>query len=131
MSGVGVFGGTFDPIHHGHLRSALELQQALALAEVRFVPCRRPPHRTLPVASPEARAEMVERAIAMLERVEENIASAALYAALHGALAAVPAAIATTVATKDWPGATRKVAVTGISRLIPRLAINWPPTTIW
>lgn len=67
MSGVGVFGGTFDPIHHGHLRPALELKQALGLDEVRFVPCRQPPHRAAPVASPEARAEMVERAIEGVE----------------------------------------------------------------
>lgn len=67
MSGVGVFGGTFDPIHNGHLRSALELQQALALDEVRFVPCRQPPHRMAPVAGSEARAEMVERAITGVE----------------------------------------------------------------
>ncbi len=64
MSGVGVFGGTFDPIHHGHLRPALELRQALDLDEVRFVPCRQPPHRAAPVASPQARAEMAELAIA-------------------------------------------------------------------
>jgi len=64
MSGIGVFGGTFDPIHMGHLRSALELKQALALEEVRFVPCRQPPHRALPAVGPEVRAEMVARAIA-------------------------------------------------------------------
>lgn len=64
MNGVGVFGGTFDPVHFGHLRPALELKQALVLDEVRFVPCRTPPHRTPPSATPEVRAEMVARAIA-------------------------------------------------------------------
>ena len=67
MSGVGVFGGTFDPIHFGHLRPALELQQALGLDEVRFVPCRQPPHRAPPVAGAEARAEMTALAIAGIE----------------------------------------------------------------
>src|SRR5699024_4563080 len=64
VSRVGVFGGTFDPIHFGHLRPALELRDVLALDEVLFVPTRTPPHRGAPVASPAARLGMVERAIA-------------------------------------------------------------------
>lgn len=45
---LGLFGGTFDPVHYGHLRPALEAQQALGLASVRLLPCRLPPHRDRP-----------------------------------------------------------------------------------
>lgn len=65
MSGpVGIFGGTFDPVHFGHLRSAFELLQALRLGEVRFVPCGNPPHRAAPVADASLRVEMIRCATA-------------------------------------------------------------------
>jgi nicotinate-nucleotide adenylyltransferase len=60
---VGILGGTFDPVHFGHLRMALELYQALDLAEVRLIPCYQPVHRKQPVASPEQRLAMVKQAI--------------------------------------------------------------------
>jgi nicotinate-nucleotide adenylyltransferase len=59
-----MLGGTFDPIHAGHLRSAVELREALALDELRFVPCHVPPHRHAPVASAAQRLRMLELAIA-------------------------------------------------------------------
>jgi len=59
MSSMGVFGGTFDPIHYGHLRTAFEMLQALRFDEVRFMPCGNPPHRGTPHADAELRLEMV------------------------------------------------------------------------
>lgn len=61
---IGIFGGTFDPIHCGHLRVGLELMQALDLAEVRWVPVGNPGHRQPPQASAALRLEMVRAAIA-------------------------------------------------------------------
>ncbi|HKK22597.1 MAG TPA: nicotinate-nucleotide adenylyltransferase [Pseudohaliea sp.] len=61
---VGLLGGTFDPVHLGHLRCALELLQGLALAELRLVPGRIPPHRPPPRASAAQRLALVERAVA-------------------------------------------------------------------
>ena len=61
---IGVLGGTFDPIHYAHLRLAEELVERLALAEVRFVPARVPPHRDAPNVTPAHRLEMVRLALA-------------------------------------------------------------------
>lgn len=63
MTAIGIFGGTFDPIHVGHLRTATELLEQLGLAEVRFVPCRMPPHDKSPTASAEVRLCMLHAAL--------------------------------------------------------------------
>jgi len=55
---LAILGGTFDPIHYGHLRLAADVRAALGLAEVRLVPAGVPPHRPPPVASAEDRFAM-------------------------------------------------------------------------
>lgn len=60
---IGVLGGTFDPIHLGHLRLGLELLEQASLAEVRFVPGAVPPHRDTPALSAERRLELVRMAV--------------------------------------------------------------------
>jgi len=62
-SPVGILGGTFDPVHFGHLRLAQELAEGLALGEVRIIPAGLPPHRAQPFASPQQRLEMVRLGI--------------------------------------------------------------------
>ena len=62
MSPIGIFGGTFDPIHYGHLRSAFEMMQVLRLSEVRFFPSGDPPHRGSTYATAQLRLEMVRAA---------------------------------------------------------------------
>jgi nicotinate-nucleotide adenylyltransferase len=64
MSSVGIFGGTFDPIHFGHLRTAFEMLQALRFDEVRFMPCGNPPHRGTTYADAKLRLRMVQVATA-------------------------------------------------------------------
>lgn len=61
---IGIYGGTFDPIHYGHLRPALDVLHQLNLDHVRFIPCYKPVHRGLPKATSEQRCEMIEMAIA-------------------------------------------------------------------
>ncbi len=60
---IGIFGGTFDPIHYGHLRTAFELLQALRFRQIRFIPCGDPPHRGTTFADAQQRFRMVEVAI--------------------------------------------------------------------
>ena len=60
---VGLFGGTFDPVHLGHLRLALEAAESLGLEQVRLLPCHRPPHRNNPQVDSRQRAEMLHLAM--------------------------------------------------------------------
>lgn len=60
---IGIFGGTFDPVHYGHLRSALEVKDIFGLDEVRLIPCADPPHREQPAVTADMRLQMLELAI--------------------------------------------------------------------
>jgi nicotinate-nucleotide adenylyltransferase len=60
---IGVLGGTFDPVHFGHLRPALEVMQAIGLEQVRFLPNRIPPHRETPWLNADNRLELLKTAI--------------------------------------------------------------------
>lgn len=55
---LAILGGTFDPIHYGHLRLAADVKAALSLPEVRLIPAGNPPHRAPPVAAAEHRFAM-------------------------------------------------------------------------
>jgi nicotinate-nucleotide adenylyltransferase len=64
LHSIGIFGGTFDPIHFGHLRMAEELRVQLGLEQVRILPSAQPPHRNGTHTSAQDRATMAELAIA-------------------------------------------------------------------
>lgn len=67
---LGILGGTFDPIHYGHLRLAEEALERLDLAAVRLIPAGTPPHRRPPLATPEHRLAMAGIAAAANARLE-------------------------------------------------------------
>lgn len=71
MRRVGILGGTFDPIHHGHLVAAQEVYYRLKLDKVYFVPAGHPPHKPRQnITPPEKRVEMVRLAIGHHEGFE-------------------------------------------------------------
>lgn len=74
---LGIFGGTFDPIHQGHLACARYVLAHCQLESIRLMPCHLPPHRATPGVSSTERANMVKLAIAnepqlQLEPLELN-----------------------------------------------------------
>ena len=68
--GVAVMGGTFDPVHIGHLRSAEEIVSLLELKSIRLIPSYIPPHRNLPGTTAVQRLDMIKLAISTNERLE-------------------------------------------------------------
>jgi nicotinate-nucleotide adenylyltransferase len=73
MAMLGFYGGTFDPIHQGHLQSALYVQQYCQLDRLELIPCHIPPHRAHPGVSSEHRAAMVRLAIAPYPQLALNV----------------------------------------------------------
>jgi len=61
---IGVLGGTFDPIHVGHLRLAIEMREQLSLDTVHLIPVRKPPHRASPYTDASTRLKMLHAAVA-------------------------------------------------------------------
>jgi len=59
---IGIYGGTFNPIHYGHLRTALEVCEIFALDEMRLLPCAQPAHRDEPEVSAATRLQMLQLA---------------------------------------------------------------------
>lgn len=64
LTSLAILGGTFDPVHFGHLRTALELKQRLSLDEMRLMPSYLPPHRIPPRFKAIDRMRMLKLAIA-------------------------------------------------------------------
>ena len=61
---IGILGGTFNPVHLGHLRIAEEVRETLSLDKVLFIPCYDPPHKNeADIASADARMQMLELAV--------------------------------------------------------------------
>ena len=67
---IGVFGGSFDPVHLGHLRSVLEVKQALSLDEMRIVPSGNPQHRDSARVAAKHRVAMLQLAVQQTPGIE-------------------------------------------------------------
>ena len=86
---IGVYGGTFNPPHLGHVTAARAVSELLKLDKLLFIPAGLPPHKPLPegTPSPEQRLELIRRSVADLPNVEAELYSGLLadYARQKGA----------------------------------------------
>ncbi|MFD0912091.1 nicotinate-nucleotide adenylyltransferase [Methylophilus luteus] len=64
MQIIGLFGGTFNPIHNGHIALAQSVIDTLHCSQIRFIPAAIPPHKAIPTVTAQHRANMVQLAIA-------------------------------------------------------------------
>jgi len=64
---IGIYGGTFNPVHYGHLRTALEVKELFKLDQLRLIPCCLPVHKQEPDVCGELRFEMLRLATANLQ----------------------------------------------------------------
>ncbi|NOX42656.1 MAG: nicotinate-nucleotide adenylyltransferase [Gammaproteobacteria bacterium] len=69
MKPIGIFGGTFDPVHFGHLRVVLEVIENFELDELRIIPCGTPPIKEAPIATPNQRLDMLRLAVSNQQNV--------------------------------------------------------------
>lgn len=76
MAPLGLLGGTFDPVHFGHLRLAEEALERLSLARIRWIPSGHPGHRGAPAAGAAERIDMLKLALAGHPRFDLDVADA-------------------------------------------------------
>lgn len=143
MQLIGVFGGTFDPVHHGHLRMAQEVLDATPMAELRLIPCHIPSHREAPGATAEIRAQLLE--IALIEadarlRIDRQELERPGPSYMVDTLTALRKTLGNTVslglilgadAVCGLPGWSRWTKITALAHLIilarPGVSPSWPP----
>jgi nicotinate-nucleotide adenylyltransferase len=70
---IGILGGTFSPIHYGHLKPAQEILNTLDLAEIRLMPSHKPPHKKAPGVCSKQRAEMAQIACADIPKFSVDL----------------------------------------------------------
>jgi nicotinate-nucleotide adenylyltransferase len=70
---IGILGGTFDPVHHGHLRISMEAYENHGLEKINFVPCKLPLDKNAPAVSAEHRIAMLNLALAPYPYFQLNL----------------------------------------------------------